>query len=63
MQQLIIASKPLITVTRRAYETQHYALKLSRNFTHDKVKIAEIDAEIATLEELITHSEEVLSQL
>lgn len=63
MKQLVLASKPHITVTLQAYRIATSALMMARNISHNPREIFDIDCEIESIRPLIEQSELVLKNL
>ena len=60
MDELRIASRPLIELTVRSYESRLFALKLCKTIERDIVKIESLEQEIGELNEMISHANSVL---
>ena len=55
MDQLILASRPLIELTQRSYEVAATSLMMARNFTPELAELNALNKEINQLVELIDH--------
>ena len=63
MKQLVLASKPLVTITLRSYEIATAALMLSKLVTHCDIEKDNLQREIDTLVPLINQAETVLKNM
>lgn len=63
MKQLVIGSKPLVTITLRSYEISTAALMLSKSITSCDLERDNLQREIDTLKPLIDQATDVLKNM
>lgn len=63
MNQLVLASKPQITVTLQAYRIATSALMMARSLSHNPREISDINCEIESIRPLIDQAETVLKNM
>ena len=63
MKQLVLASKPLVTLTLRAYEISQAALMVAKSVSHCDIEQDALQREIDDLRPLIDHATDVLKNM
>jgi len=63
MNQLVLASKPLVTITLRSYEIAQASLMVAKSISHCEIEQDALQSEIDALNPLIEQAADVLKNM